>query len=61
MEHEGASLANGEAMELLAEVAEANALANELAKNWFYAQAVVDLEKYAKALERMVSERPSAH
>ena len=61
MEREGASLADGEALELLAEAAEANALAEELAKNWFYADAVVDLEKYAKALEQMVSEHSPAH
>ena len=53
MKYFGASLADGEAAELLAEAAEAYALAEELAKDWFHAQAVADLERYATALETL--------
>jgi len=53
MESLGASLADGEAAELLAEAAETYALMKELAKDWFYARAIVDLERYARALEAM--------
>jgi len=53
MEHLEASLADGEAAELLAEAAETYALMEELAKDCFYAGAIVDLERYAKALEAM--------
>jgi hypothetical protein len=53
MEIVWARLAEGEALELLAEAAEAHALAQELAKNWDYTAAVADLERYATALEAM--------
>ena len=47
------SLAEGEALELLAEAAEAHALAQELAKTDGYGWAVFDLERYAITLEAM--------
>jgi len=52
MERMTASLAEGEAAELLTEAAEAHALARELAR-WGCRWAVADLESYAAALEAM--------
>jgi len=46
-------LAEGEALELLAEAAEAHALAQELARTGYCGSAVFDLERYATALESM--------
>jgi len=55
MECVGAGLADGETAELRAEAAEARALARQLAKRWDCRGAVVDLEKYARALESIAS------
>jgi hypothetical protein len=60
MEFVGASLADGEALELLAEAAEASALAQLLAKQWDCAGAVIDLEGYAAALEAMANAPPAS-